>query len=79
MTASPPIPMRTDPRIAALRGLMAEHELDAVLLSRAANKRYFSGFQLGRGEESTSGYAGTLLVTSDAQVLLADSRYTEQA
>jgi Xaa-Pro aminopeptidase len=72
-------PAGTDARLAALRGLVAEHQLDGVLLSRAANKRYFSGFQLGRGEEATSGYAGSLLVTADAQLLLADSRYAEQA
>ena len=48
-------------------------------LSRSANKRYFSGFRLGHGEEATAGYSGTLLVTRDAQLILADSRYTEQA
>lgn len=79
MTASTSAPSRTDARLAALRRLLAEHELDAVLLSRAANKRYFSGFSLGRGEEPMSGFAGSLLVTTDATLLLADSRYTEQA
>ena len=66
-------------RLAALRGILDERALDAVLLSRSANKRYFSGFRLGHGEEATSGYAGTLLVTREASLLLADSRYTEQA
>ncbi|MGZ8512468.1 MAG: M24 family metallopeptidase, partial [Candidatus Limnocylindria bacterium] len=67
----------TDGRLAALRGLLESFELDAILLSRAANKRYFSGLRLAAGEEAT--WPGTLLVTRDATVLLADSRYTEQA
>ncbi len=69
----------TDARLAALRSLLDEHSLDAILLSRSANKRYFSGFRLGQGEEATSGFSGTLLVTRDVNVILADSRYTEQA
>jgi Xaa-Pro aminopeptidase len=69
----------TDARLAALRALLDEHDLDAMLLSRSANKRYFSGFRLGHGEEATSGFSGTLLVTRDANLILADSRYTEQA
>ena len=74
--------MTADPRaarIAALRRVLDDLQLDAILLSRSANKRYFGGFRLGFGEEATSGYAGTLLVTRDAQLILADSRYTEQA
>lgn len=69
----------TDARLSALRALLAEHALDGILLSRAANKRYFSGFRLGDAEGPTSGFAGTLLVTRDANVILADTRYTEQA
>jgi Xaa-Pro aminopeptidase len=72
-------PTTSDARLGALRGLLDERALDAVLLSRAANKRYFSGFRLDPGEEGTSGYAGTLLVTRDSRLILADSRYTEQA
>jgi len=67
----------TDARLAALRGLLEGFKLDAILLSRAANKRYFSGLRLAAGEEAT--WPGTLLVTRDATILLADSRYTEQA
>ena len=73
------VPAATDARLASLRALLGERGLDGVLLSRAANKRYYSGFRLGDAEGSTSGYAGTLLVTRDATVILADSRYTEQA
>jgi Xaa-Pro aminopeptidase len=69
----------TDSRLAALREVLDLRSLDAVLLSRTANKRYFSGFRLSDAEGPTSGYAGTLLVTRDASLILADSRYTEQA
>jgi Xaa-Pro aminopeptidase len=64
-------------RLGALRSLLDEHALDAMLISRAANKRYFSGFRAMAGEESA--WPGTLLVTGDATLILADSRYTEQA
>jgi Xaa-Pro aminopeptidase len=66
-------------RVVALRARVEGLGLDAVLLSRSANKRYFSGFRLGFGEEATSGYSGSLLITRDEQLILADSRYTEQA
>jgi Xaa-Pro aminopeptidase len=72
-------PAVTDARLAALRDVLDERKLDGVLLSRASNKRYYSGFRLGDAEGPTSGYAGTLLVTRDATLILADSRYTEQA
>ncbi|MDQ2689215.1 MAG: aminopeptidase P family N-terminal domain-containing protein, partial [Chloroflexota bacterium] len=67
----------TDARVEALRALLDEHRLDAMLVSRAANKRYFSGLRLGPDEEAT--WPGSLLVTRDARLVLADSRYTEQA
>jgi len=66
-------------RLAALRGLLDTRGLDAIALSRSANKRYFSGFRLSDSEGPTSGWSGTLLVTRDANMILADSRYTEQA
>ncbi|MGH2381955.1 MAG: M24 family metallopeptidase [Candidatus Limnocylindria bacterium] len=69
----------TDARLSALRAILDEHALDGILLSRSANKRYFSGFRLGDAEGPTSGFAGTLLVTGEANLILADSRYTEQA
>ncbi|MCC6618884.1 MAG: M24 family metallopeptidase [Chloroflexi bacterium] len=68
-----------DARLAALRALLDAHGLDAILLSRAANKRYYSGFRLSDAEGPTSGWSGSLLVTRDANLILADSRYTEQA
>ena len=67
----------TDARVERLRALLDQRELDGMLISRVANKRYFSGLRLLEEEEST--WPGTLLVTRDAKVLLADSRYTEQA
>lgn len=69
----------SDARTASLRAVLDALGLDAILMSRSANKRYFSGFRLGHGEEATSGFSGTLLVTRDARLILADSRYTEQA
>jgi Xaa-Pro aminopeptidase len=67
----------TDARVARLRSILDERQLDGMLISRIANKRYFSGLRLMAEEEST--WPGTLLVTRDAKILLADSRYTEQA
>jgi Xaa-Pro aminopeptidase len=69
----------TDARLAALRSILDEREVDGILISRSANKRYYSGFRLSDAEGPTSGWAGTLLVTRDANLILADSRYTEQA
>jgi Xaa-Pro aminopeptidase len=69
----------TDGRLAALRAVLAGLGLDAIALSRSANKRFYSGFRLSDAEGPTSGWSGTLLVTRDANVILADSRYTEQA
>ena len=69
----------TDARLGALRALLDERELGAALISRNANKRFYSGFRLGDAEGPTSGFAGTLLVTRETSLILADSRYTEQA
>lgn len=66
-------------RLERVRALLDAHQLDGMLLSRSANKRWLAGFVLQRGEEATSGYAGTLLVTHDRALLLADGRYVEQA
>ena len=59
--------------------MLEDHGVDAMLVSRNANKRYFSGFRLSDAEGPTSGWSGTLLVTRDEALILADSRYTEQA
>ena len=65
--------------LSAVRHLLDERDLGAILISRNANKRWLSGFRLGDAEGPTSGWSGTLLVTRDATMILADSRYTEQA
>ncbi|MDQ4035690.1 MAG: Xaa-Pro peptidase family protein [Chloroflexota bacterium] len=67
----------TAARLAALRALLDQHRLDAVLISRSANKRYYSGLRLGADEEAS--WPGTLFVSRQAAIILADSRYTEQA
>jgi Xaa-Pro aminopeptidase len=64
-------------RLDGLRALLDTRDLDAMLVSRAANKRYFSGFRAMDDEESS--WPGTLFITRDATLILADSRYTEQA
>ena len=66
-------------RLGRLRALLESEQLDAILVSRNAAKRYLSGFVIARGDEATSGYSGTLLVTRERQLLLADARYLEQA
>ncbi|HEX5039802.1 MAG TPA: Xaa-Pro peptidase family protein [Candidatus Limnocylindria bacterium] len=68
-----------DTPLTAVRRLLDERSLDAILISRNAHKRWLSGFRLGDAEGPTSGWSGTLLVTHEATLLLADSRYTEQA
>jgi Xaa-Pro aminopeptidase len=66
-------------RLSAARALLDERGLDALLFTRTAHKRYFSGFRLTDAEGPTSGWSGSLLITPDASLILADSRYTEQA
>lgn len=50
--------------------VLAERELDALVLCDLANVRYLCGF---------SGSDGVLVVTADGQFFLTDSRYTTQA
>jgi Xaa-Pro aminopeptidase len=59
-----------DNRTSILRALLHEHRLDALLVSRPANLRYFSGF---------TGTDGALVVTAKETIFLTDSRYTTQA
>ena len=59
-----------DNRAALLRTLLCEHGLDALLVTRPANLRYFSGF---------TGSDGALIVTAKETIFLTDSRYTMQA
>ena len=62
--------MNMEARIARLRALLAEKVVDAVLVTKAENVHYFSGF---RGDSTA------LLVTPEQLILVTDSRYTEQA
>lgn len=57
-------------RLDALRALMAEKKLDAVIITKYVNLHYFSGF---RGDDTT------LVISADKAMLITDSRYTEQA
>ncbi len=57
-------------RLEALRQRLAEHGLDAILISQDENRRYLSGFH---------GSAGYLLIDRQEAVLATDFRYTEQA
>jgi Xaa-Pro aminopeptidase len=71
--------VRSATRLDRARAILREQELDGLLVSRPAAKRWLSGFILRAGEELTSGYSGTLLLTGTEQLVLADGRYIEQA
>ncbi len=57
-------------RINKLRHFMENKSLDAVLITKAENIRYLSGF--------TGGKDGRLLLTAHKQVVITDPRYLEQ-
>lgn len=56
-------------RLTKLREKLVDQELDAILISHPANRRYLSGF---------TGSAGTLIVSQDRAMLATDFRYYEQ-
>ena len=60
----------TTQRLKRLRAALAEHDLDAILISTPENRHYLSGFV---------GTAGWLLITPSRAILATDFRYTEQA
>jgi Xaa-Pro aminopeptidase len=66
-------------RLGRLRARMERERVDAYFGIRAEHGRYLTGFELADGEEKVSGNSGWFLVTADEVVVLADSRYTEQA
>ncbi|HEX5451800.1 MAG TPA: Xaa-Pro peptidase family protein [Candidatus Limnocylindrales bacterium] len=66
-------------RLARLRNRLEGAGLDAYFGVRSENGRYLTGFQLADGEEKVSGDSGRFLVFVDRLVVLADSRYREQA
>lgn len=57
-------------RLEAVRSLMAEKALDAIVVTKYVNLHYFSGF---RGDDTT------LVIGRDEAMLITDNRYTEQA
>src|SRR3970040_302283 len=57
-------------RLESVRALLADHQLDALLIQKPENRLYVTGF---------SGSAGMALVTPTDAVLLVDFRYVEQA
>ena len=57
-------------RLNAIRDWIAETNVDAVLLSKPANRFYAAGF---------TGSAGTVVITADNQYLVTDFRYKSQA
>jgi Xaa-Pro aminopeptidase len=79
MAGPDPFAVERPARVGALRKLLAQHALDGILVQSRATSRYLSGFGLRRGDESTSGFSGTLLVTAERSWILADNRYVEQA
>jgi Xaa-Pro aminopeptidase len=56
-------------RLTALREVLAERGLDAILISQPENRRYLSGF---------TGSAGWLIITAGQALLATDFRYYEQ-
>jgi len=62
--------MKIENRLQKLRQLLAEKEVDGILVSQPENRYYLSGFD---------GSAGFLLITPQQTILATDFRYTEQA
>ena len=56
--------------VAKLRAEMSANNIDAVILTDGANRRYFSGF---------TGTAGTVFITADDCIFMTDSRYILQS
>jgi Xaa-Pro aminopeptidase len=72
-------PVGRPDRLERAHAILDDLSVDALLVAGTASKRWLSGFTLQRGDEPTSGYSGTLLVTRERQLVLVDSRYDEQA
>lgn len=66
-------------RLARLRARFAAAGVDAYFGVRREHTRYLTGFTLAEGEEKVAGQSGQFLVSADAIVVLADSRYRIQA
>ncbi|MCF8034647.1 MAG: aminopeptidase P family protein [Desulfarculaceae bacterium] len=60
-------------RLAKLRAFLAAQDLDALLVTLPANRRYLSGFAAEDGQWGES--SGSLLISQNAALLLTDFRY----
>ena len=66
-------------RLARLRARFQEAGVDAYFGIRREHMRYLTGFTLADGEEKVAGNSGQFVVSGEATVVLADSRYRLQA
>ena len=66
-------------RLERFRARLDAAGFDAYLGLSRENTRYLTGFVLGEGEEKVAGDSGRFVVAPDDLVVLADSRYREQA
>lgn len=66
-------------RLARLRARLSAEGIDAYFGLGREEIRYLTGVALGDGEEKVAGHSGRFVVSADAVVVLADSRYTIQA
>jgi Xaa-Pro aminopeptidase len=73
----PMVASTTRNRLAALRDLLPQQGLDALLISSPDNRRYLSGFT-ARDDLLTES-SGSLLITREAALLFTDFRYVEWA
>ena len=64
-------------RIQAARRLIAEKNLDALMVSAEENRSYLSGFTASDGQFDET--AGVLFISEDKLILATDSRYELQA
>jgi Xaa-Pro aminopeptidase len=64
-------------RLAALRDLLVQQGLDALLVSSPDNRRYLSGFTAA--DDLLTESSGSLLITREAALLFTDFRYVEWA
>jgi Xaa-Pro aminopeptidase len=63
-------------RLARLRALLIEQNLDAILVSQPESRYYLSGF--AAAEHGTDS-AGRLLISMEQAILVTDGRYAEQS
>lgn len=57
-------------RVENLRNLFPSHEVDGVLITKAENRRYITGF---------TGSSGFVVISKERNILITDFRYIEQA